>query len=74
MRCVTLGFSSDCVGETSTVAFHLLSRFEIQTGFASRAVTAGARESSPNQYITEVTGATESNQRGLSVTCQRSVK
>ena len=79
--CVTLGFSSDCVGETSTVAFHLLSRFEIQTGFASRAVTlwaplwwflisdikvtVGARESSPNQYITEVTGATESNQRGL---------
>ena len=37
--CVTLGFSSDCVGETSTVVVHLLSRFEIQTGFASRAVT-----------------------------------
>ena len=39
IACVTLGFSSDCVGETSAVAFHLLSRFEIQTGFASRVVT-----------------------------------
>ena len=73
--CVTLRFSSDCVGETSTVVFHLLSRFEIQTGFASRAVTLRAplwwllisdvTVTVGDQYITEVTGATESNQRGL---------
>ena len=31
--CATLGFSSDCVGEASTMAFHLLSRFfEMQIG------------------------------------------
>ena len=74
--CVTLGFSSDRVGEASTVVFHLLSRFEIQTGFASRVgtiraslclmiskvkVTVGAGEPSPNQYIAKIAWAMGSN-------------